>query len=76
MRHRIGVFVGRSTEAPVKATGALLEAVRPSNTKVTDAGLKHLDGLTELVALNLNGTSVTDARLERLEELTGIQALS
>ena len=43
------------------------------NTKVTDAGLEHLKGLTDLQTLELLHTKVTDAGLEHLEGLTRLR---
>ena len=43
------------------------------DTKITDAGLVHLKGLTKLKKLRLDGTQVTDAGLEHL---TGLASLS
>ena len=37
-------------------------------TQVTDAGLKHLTGLTKLQALNLGSTQVTDAGVNTLQQ--------
>ena len=42
-------------------------------TKVTDAGLEHLKGLTQLHKLGLNNTKVSDAGLEHLNGLTQLQ---
>ena len=50
--------------------------VRLSGTKVTDAGLSHLKGLTNLQTLWLTGTwGVTDAGLEHLKALTKLKSL-
>jgi len=38
------------------------------HTKVTDGGLEHLKGLTQLQQLNVIGTSVTDAGAKSLEK--------
>ena len=46
-----------------------------SNTKVTDAGLVHLKGLTKLGILGLNNTKITDAGLVHLKELTSLKKL-
>jgi tetratricopeptide (TPR) repeat protein len=42
---------------------------------VTNAGLEHLKGLTQLQTLNLMQTQVTDAGLERLQGLSHLQTL-
>ena len=44
-------------------------------TKVTDAGLVHLEVLTKLQSLNLEYTRVTDVGLEHLKGLTRLQKL-
>ena len=46
------------------------------DTDVTDAGLKHLKGLSNLAWLNLDRTRITDAGLEHLEGLTNLVFLS
>jgi hypothetical protein len=40
-----------------------------SNTKVTDAGLKHIKELNQLIVLSLGNTQVTDAGLKELKGL-------
>lgn len=47
-----------------------------SNTKITDAGLEHLKGLTSLQTLYLTNTQVTDAGLVHLKGLTSLQGLN
>jgi hypothetical protein len=47
----------------------------PLNSRVTDAGLEHLKGLTQLEWLDLMDTPVTDAGLEHLKGLTQLQEL-
>jgi hypothetical protein len=49
--------------------------VNLAGTKVTDAGLVHLKGMTGLQELYLNGTKVTDAGLVHLKGLTELQWL-
>ena len=53
------------------------EARRPaeSNTRVTDAGLAHLEGLTRLEWLTLDLTQVTGAGMEHLQGLTKLETL-
>ena len=46
------------------------------NTKVTDAALEHLKGLTKLQTLYLNGTRVTDVGLEHLKGLAKLRDLN
>jgi hypothetical protein len=45
------------------------------DTTITDAGLAHLKGFTELRGLNLGGTNITDAGLEHLKGLTQLRWL-
>ena len=42
---------------------------------MTDAGLEHLKGLTQLHSLDLGGTKVTDAGLEHLKGLAQLESL-
>jgi hypothetical protein len=42
-------------------------------TRVTDAGLEHLKGLTDLKILLLVGTPVTDAGLDHLKGLAKLE---
>ena len=51
-------------------------SVRLSTTKVGDAGLVHLKGLTRLQSLNLNDTKVSDAGLVNLKGLTRLRSLT
>ena len=46
-----------------------------SPPSVTDAGLEHLKGLSQLQSLTLEGTQVTDAGLKRLTGLTQFRTL-
>jgi hypothetical protein len=46
-----------------------------TGTRVGDAGLAHLEGLTDLRVLSLSRTGVGDAGLVHLEGLTGLQTL-
>jgi hypothetical protein len=80
------VFVGCGPSSPqekaiaaLRKLGASFEfttGVVLSGTKVTDAGLVHLSGLTNLERLNLSGTNVTDAGLVHLKGLTQLSDLN
>ncbi len=45
------------------------------NTRISDAGLKHLKGLAKLASLYLNGTQVTDMDLQHLNGMTKLRLL-
>jgi hypothetical protein len=45
-------------------------------TKVTDADLRHLEGLANLRALDLHATSITDAGLVFVKNIASLQTLS
>ncbi len=47
-----------------------------TGTKVTDAGLKHLKGLTHLRDLDLSQTQISDAGLDELKGLTTLKHLT
>lgn len=53
-----------------------LNTLQLSGTKVSEAGLKHLQGLPQLRSLDLSGNRVTDAGLEHLRGLTNLASLS
>ncbi|QDU44664.1 Leucine Rich repeats (2 copies) [Symmachiella dynata] len=46
-----------------------------AGTQVSDAGLKHLQGLTKLYVLSLGTTHVSDVELEHFRELTNLYDL-
>lgn len=48
----------------------------PKGPRVTDAGLKHLAGLTRMEYLNLQGQHITDEGLRHLRGMTNLQTLS
>ena len=50
-------------------------AKKPAKPRITDAGLKHLRGLTKLKTLDLNGRPITDAGLTPLAELKNLHRL-
>ena len=52
-----------------------LKRARPV-APISDAGLVHLQGLTNLVTLHVSGERVTDAGLEHLQGLTGLLSLT
>jgi hypothetical protein len=66
---------GKVTIDKDKPAKPVLE-VHLSGTRVTDAGLEHLRGLTELILLNLMNTQVTDAGLEHIKGLKNLQTLN
>ena len=51
-------------------------ATEPKAPRITDAGLKHLAGLTKLEYLNLQGQHITDEGLKHLSGMTNLQTLS
>jgi hypothetical protein len=72
-------FETQQTEAILAHVGRLhrLEGLNASLTPVTDAGLAHLGGLSELRALACLGTpGLTDAGLTHLARLERLEALS
>jgi hypothetical protein len=50
-------------------------AVELGRTEVTNAGLEHLKGLSQLQVLSLENTQVTDAGLQHLKGLSQLQQL-
>ena len=74
-----GVPVARLEDKGAKITkneqGEVVE-VDLYGTQITDAGLVHLKGLTNLQTLNLDGTKITDAGLVHLKGLTSLETLS
>ncbi len=51
-------------------------ATEPKAPRITDAGLKHLAGLTKLGYLNLQGQHITDDGLNHLSKMTNLETLS
>jgi Leucine-rich repeat (LRR) protein len=45
------------------------------NTRITDEGLKHLAGMTQLEELNLSNTQVTDAGVASLAKFRALKTL-
>jgi hypothetical protein len=67
--------LGGKVHVDDKRPGKPVVAVGLRSTRVTDAGLVHLKGLTQLQGLDLNFTKVTDAGLVHLKGLTKLQVL-
>ena len=67
--------LGGIVEFAEKKPGKPVICVFLFDTNVTDAGLVHLKGLTELQKLWLSATKVTDAGLVHLTGLTNLQTL-
>ena len=67
--------VAETAESEIQKLGGRVTGLDLSATKVTDAGLVHLEGLTQLQTLNLGATSITDAGLAHLEGLTQLHEL-
>jgi squalene-hopene/tetraprenyl-beta-curcumene cyclase len=53
-----------------------LTALQFKSTKITDAGLAHLQGLPQLRTLALENATITDAGLAQLKGLTHLEVLS
>jgi len=68
--------LGGNVRFDEKSPGKPLVSVDLSDTKVSDAGLVHLKGLTKLQSLSLISTKVTDAGLVHLKGLTKLQSLN
>jgi hypothetical protein len=68
----------RLDDAAMAELGRLteLEALDISRSPVTDAGLVHLKGLTNLRRLYLRDLKLTDDALANLKDLTGLEVLS
>jgi hypothetical protein len=65
-----------TTDAMLAEVGRLNQLQQLSvHTSVTDAGLVHLKGLTNLSSLGVAGTQVTDAGLMHLKGLTNLSLL-
>ncbi len=69
----MGAPIGDATLAVVKTMP--LTALNLFETKVTDAGLANLSGLTALEYLGLKGTAIGDAGLAHLKNLTALTNL-
>ncbi len=73
------VFLGDLSDSALETVGRLpgVEAIRCAGTRssVTNAGLAHLAGLTNLKELNLSETGITDAGLVTLKGMKSLQRL-
>src|SRR5438874_12707779 len=68
--------LGGTVEVDAQRPGKPVLEVYLGNTKITDAGLKELNELKNLVVLDLDNTVVTDAGLKELKELKSLKVLS
>jgi Leucine-rich repeat (LRR) protein len=73
---RLNLVDTKNTDASLEQIGALprLAKLRPGE-RITDSGLRHLAGSSQLRMLDLSCTAVTDAGLEHLKGLTGLERL-
>ncbi len=51
------------------------DQTKNSKIRITDAGIEHLKGLSQLKMLGLSGTQITDSGLEHLKGLTQLRRL-
>jgi thiol-disulfide isomerase/thioredoxin len=49
--------------------------LRLQNTRVTDAGLEKLKGMSNIVSVNLEGTSISDRGLDSLKTITSLKCV-
>ena len=66
---KLGAYIRRNEQ------GEVVEVVFNFND-ITDAGLVHLKGMTNLRSLRLSGPKITDAGLAHLKDLTNLQTLN
>jgi hypothetical protein len=69
------LLAGTSTPADRELVSRWQSGLFLTGLPVTDAGLEHLKGLTQLQTLLLDNTAVTDAGLEHLKGLTQLKSL-
>jgi hypothetical protein len=67
--------LGGSVEVDANSPGMPVVGVDLKHTKVVDASLEHLKGLTRLEILLLKDTTVTDGGMVYLKGLTNLEAL-
>lgn len=70
-----GTSVGDATLQRLAAGAPGLHVVDLSQTKVTNAGLVHLQSLYQLSDVALSGTAVTDSGLAAIAQIKGLQSL-
>jgi Leucine rich repeat len=68
-------IISASREILAIVCALFLTDLNLGNTKITDAGLKTLEGLKNLEHLLIHDTKVTDAGLKELTGLTNLQYL-
>ena len=69
----VGTFIGAKIDR--NAAGEVAWVDFRSSAKITDVGLRYLNGLTNLEVLTLTNTKTTDAALVHLKGLTSLQTL-
>ena len=71
-------FDGSATDADLIQVGRLsrLERLSISSSRISDAGLRHLRGLTSLRQLFLHSTAISDEALINLDGLARLQLLT
>ena len=52
-----------------------LKHLNLGGSQITDAGLRHLQGLASLQYLDISGTKITDNGLPYLKRMTGLKSL-
>ena len=63
-----------TSEGRFNFSGSLV-LVTVGNSEMSDAGLEHLEGLTQLQRLDLGGSKITDAGLQHLKGLLQVKSL-
>ena len=53
-----------------------LESINIGGSPITDAGLRHLAGLTNLTTLHLRSTNITDAGLDLMKSFENLENLN
>lgn len=78
--HRIRFSPGQVTDEWLRRNRDRLErlsswALVLRNTQVTNAGIRQLEGMSNLLALELSGTKLTDAAIASLNRIPGLSVL-